>query len=115
MLAGGVLLLALSWGLGERSSWPPDGRSVASWLYLVAASALLGFTADMVLLERSTAALASSRTYVNPVIGLALGVALDGELVGAAERAAAGVVLASVVLLLTGASADARARRRPRQ
>ena len=119
MLAGGVLLLALSWALGEQPAWPPDARSAASWLYLVVASTLLGFTAYMVLLERSTATLASSYTYVNPVIALALGVALDGEVVSAPEWAAAGVVLAGVVLLLAGASADgggdARARRRSRQ
>jgi drug/metabolite transporter (DMT)-like permease len=118
MLAGGVLLLALSWALGERPAWPPDARAVASWLYLVFASTLLGFTAYMVLLERSTATLASSYTYVNPVIALALGVALDGEVVSAGEWAAAGVVLTGVVLLLAGASGDttdARARRRSRQ
>ncbi|MCU0813718.1 MAG: EamA family transporter [Burkholderiaceae bacterium] len=111
MLAGGVLLLALSWALGERPAWPPDARSAVSWLYLVVASTLLGFTAYMVLLERSTATLASSYTYVNPVIALALGVSLDGEVVGAGEWAAAAVVLAGVVLLLAGPGSGARERR----
>ncbi|NWG76344.1 MAG: EamA family transporter, partial [Rubrivivax sp.] len=115
MLAGGVLLLALSWALGERPGWPPDPRAAASWLYLVVASTLLGFTAYMVLLERSTATLASSYTYVNPVIALALGVALDGEVVSALEWAAAAVVLVGVVLLLAGPASGARERRRSRQ
>lgn len=114
MLAGGVLLLAMSWAMGEQPRWPPDARAVASWGYLVVAATLLGFTAYMVLLERASAALASSFTYVNPVIGLALGVVVDAEVVTAGEWAAAAVVLAGVVLLLTGAGDDARERRRSR-
>jgi len=61
MLAGGVLLLAMSWLAGERPQWPPDARPAASWLYLVVAATLLAFTAYMLLLERSSAALASRR------------------------------------------------------
>lgn len=115
MLAGGVLLLGLSWAVGEQPRWPPDARSMASWAFLVVASTLLAFTAYMVLLERSSAALASSYSYVNPVIALALGVAIDGEVVSGGEWLAAGVVLVGVVLLVAGASADERARRRSRQ
>jgi drug/metabolite transporter (DMT)-like permease len=56
----------------------------------------------MILLQRTSAATASSYTYVNPVIGLLLGVGLGGEVVSGFEWAAAGVVLAGVVLLLAG-------------
>jgi drug/metabolite transporter (DMT)-like permease len=112
MLAGGMLLLAMSWAVGERVQWPPDARSAASWAYLVVASTLVAFTAYMVLLERSSAALASSYSYVNPVIALALGVAVDGEVVSGGEWAAAAVVLAGVVLLVAGAPAARRRSRR---
>jgi drug/metabolite transporter (DMT)-like permease len=102
MLAGGVMLLAASVLAGESVSWPLDPRAVGSWAYLVVAGSIIGFSAYMILLQRTSAATASSYTYVNPVIGLLLGVSLGGEVVSGFEWAAAGVVLAGVVLLLAG-------------
>lgn len=102
MLVGGLLLLALSAVLGERPSSQPDARAWASWVYLVLAGSLVGFSAYMVLLQRTSTALASSYSFVNPVIGLLLGVLLGGEVVSGFEWAAAGVVCAGVVLLLLG-------------
>ncbi|MBL8306245.1 MAG: EamA family transporter [Rubrivivax sp.] len=102
MLVGGLMLLAVSWLAGEQPQMPPDARSLACWIYLVVAGSLIGFSAYMVLLQRTGAALASSYTFVNPVIGLVLGVAIGGEVVSTLEWAAAGVVLAGVVLLLSG-------------
>ncbi len=102
MLAGGLLLLLGSLLAGEQPQLPPDPRALLSWLYLVVAGSLLGFSAYMLLLERTSASLASSYTFVNPVIGLVLGVALGGEVVSAGEWTAAGVVCAGVVLLLLG-------------
>jgi drug/metabolite transporter (DMT)-like permease len=102
MFAGGVLLLGASWLAGETPTLPPDARALWSWAYLVVAGSLLGFSAYMVLLQRTSAALASSYTFVNPVIGLVLGVALGGEVVSGLEWAAAAVVLSGVVLLLLG-------------
>ena len=100
MLVGGAMLLGASWLVGEQPTLPPDARSLASWLYLVVAGSLIGFSAYMVLLQRSGAALASTYTFVNPVIGLVLGVWLGGEAVSAMEWSAAGIVMAGVVLLL---------------
>jgi drug/metabolite transporter (DMT)-like permease len=102
MLAGGVILLAMSLVAGERPTWPPDARALACWFYLVVAGSLIGFSAYMVLLQRTSTALASSYTFVNPVIGLMLGVTIGGEVVSTLEWGAAGVVLVGVVLLLAG-------------
>ena len=101
MLLGGVLLLAASGLADEHPQWPPDPRALACWLYLVVAGSLIGFCAYMVLLQRTGAALASTYTFVNPVIGLLLGVTLGGEAVSTLEWAAAGVAVAGVVLLLS--------------
>ncbi len=100
MLAGGALLLLASWLVGEQPTLPPDGRALASWLYLVVAGSVIGFSAYMLLLQRTSAALASSYTFVNPIIALVLGVVLGGEVVSGAEWTAAAVVCAGVVLLL---------------
>lgn len=100
MLAGGAWLMLMSLGVGEAPAWPPEPRALASWAYLVVAGSLVGFSAYMLLLQRTSAALASSYTFVNPLIGLVLGVTLGGEVVSAGEWAAAGVVLLGVVVLL---------------
>jgi drug/metabolite transporter (DMT)-like permease len=102
MLVGGALLLGASLLAGEQPAMPPDARALASWLYLVVAGSLVGFSAYMVLLQRTSAALASSYSFVNPVIGMVLGVTLGGEAVSGPEWAAAGLVTGGVVLLLMG-------------
>ena len=102
MLVGSVLLLLLAFAIGERPGWPPEPRAAWSWVYLVVFGSLLAFNAYMVLLSRVSAALASSYTFVNPVIALALGIWLGGETVTAFEWAAAAVITAGVVLLVLG-------------
>ncbi|MBU6257392.1 MAG: EamA family transporter [Burkholderiales bacterium] len=100
MLVGGAMLLLGSLVAGEHPRWPPDARALACWAYLVVAGSLLGFLAYMELLRRTSMTLASSYTFVNPVIALLLGVGLGGEQVSRLEWSAAGVVLLGVVLLL---------------
>lgn len=102
MLAGGVVLMALSALLREQPGWPIDPLALASWVYLVIAGSLVAFSAFMVLLQRTPTAVSSSYAYVNPVIALVLGVTLGGETVHAGEWLAAALVTASVVLMLRG-------------
>jgi drug/metabolite transporter (DMT)-like permease len=102
MLAGGLILMLASWLFGERPSWPIDPRALASWVYLVVAGSLIAFSAFMVLLQHTPTAVSSSYAYVNPVIGLLLGVSLGGESLHPAEWLAAAVVTGSVVLMLGG-------------
>ena len=104
MLCGGAVLMALSWVAGEQPQWPPQPAAVAAWFYLVVAGSLIAFNAYMVLLAQASAGLASSYTFVNPVIAMLLGVAVLGEVVSGFEWAAAGVVLVGVVLMLRGAA-----------
>jgi drug/metabolite transporter (DMT)-like permease len=56
----------------------------------------------MVLLARASPALATSYAYVNPVIGMALGVSLGGETVTRYEWLASLVILVGVVLVVLG-------------
>ncbi len=102
MLCGSVVLLVLAAVLGERPEWPPQPLAAWSWVYLIVFGSLLAFNAYMVLLGRVSAALASSYTFVNPVIALALGIWLGGEIVTPFEWGAAGVITAGVVLLVLG-------------
>lgn len=102
MACGGVLLLAVSLVLGEQPVLPPDTRAVLSWLWTVVAGTLVAYVAYMVLIERVSPALASSYAFVNPVIGMALGATLGGEVISRGEWAAAAVITGGVVLLVLG-------------
>lgn len=106
MTCGGVVLMAMAALDGEYATlaaqWPPEPQAVAAWIYLVVFGSLIAFNAYMLLLARAPASLASSYTFVNPVIAMLLGVAVAGEVVSGYEWAAAGVVLVGVVLMLAG-------------
>jgi drug/metabolite transporter (DMT)-like permease len=54
----------------------------------------------MLLLARSSSGVATSYSYVNPVIALGLGVAIGGEIVSSWEWLSAAVILVGVVLVL---------------
>jgi drug/metabolite transporter (DMT)-like permease len=100
MLTGGVVLLIASWAIGEMPTWPPQPVALASWVYVVFAGSLISYTAYLVLLERTSPSLATSYTYVNPIVALILGVTLGAEVVTNYEWLAVFVVLCGVVLLM---------------
>ncbi|WP_395700820.1 drug/metabolite exporter YedA [Aquabacterium sp.] len=107
MICGGAVLLALAACQGE--SWPAQlsAAAASAWLYLVVFGSLIAFNAYMVLLSQASPALASSYSFVNPVIAMLLGIGLGGEHVSAGEWGAAGIILLGVLLLLR-ARAQAR-------
>lgn len=100
MLTGGAILLIASWAMGETPIWPPGALPLACWAYVAVAGSLISYTAYLMLLERTTPSLATSYTYVNPVVALILGVTLGEELVTSYEWIACLVVLCGVVLLM---------------
>ena len=100
MICGGLVLLLMSALAGETPLWPPQPLALAAWLYLVVFGSLIAFNAYMLLLAHAPAAVASSYSFVNPVIAMLLGVLVGGESVTPGEWSAAAVVLAGVLLLL---------------
>jgi drug/metabolite transporter (DMT)-like permease len=104
MICGGLVLAAMSLVAGEpamvAASWPFRPLAVLAWAYLVVFGSLIAFNAYMVLLACASAGLASSYTFVNPVIAMLLGVWLAGEVVTGYEWQAAGVILLGVMLLM---------------
>lgn len=102
MLAGSIVLFAMSLLAGEQPNWSPPWHAVVAWVYLVIFGSLMAFNAYMVLLSRAGASLAASYTFVNPVIAMLLGVSLGGEVISTHEWLAAGVIVFAVTLLVTG-------------
>ncbi len=104
IVGGGFLLLvgllkgeSLSLTMLAQASW----QAWLAWLYLITIGSLVGFSAYMYTLARVSPALASSYAYVNPVIAVALGVWLGGEVISTREMLAMAVILISVILLTT--------------
>jgi drug/metabolite transporter (DMT)-like permease len=101
MLLGGAMLLALSASFGELHPFPHVSmRAAMALLYLIVCGSLLGFTAFVWLLARMPATRVSSHAYVNPVVAVALGYFVAGEMITMRTLLGTALVLASVVLIL---------------
>ena len=109
MLCGGAVLMVISLLLGEKPEWPPQSLALAAWAYLVVFGSLVAFSAYLYLLANASTAVATSYAFVNPVIALALGVSLGGEVVTSGEWLACGVILTGVVLILVSKTRPRRA------
>src|ERR1700689_4950514 len=101
MVLGGGMLLLLSAGFGELHPFPHVSlRAGLALLYLVVCGSLLGFTAFVWLLARMPATRVASHAYVNPVVAVALGYFVAGEIVTTRTLIGTALVLFSVVLIL---------------
>lgn len=100
MVGGGVAALAMGAALGEV--WPDvvGTRAIAAWLYLVIVGSLVAFSAYAYLLFRTPVGVATSYAFVNPVLALGLGWAVEGEALGPTTPVAAALVLAGLALVL---------------
>jgi drug/metabolite transporter (DMT)-like permease len=115
MLAGGLLLLVASVVAGEWTRFDPGAitlRSGVSFAYLVLFGSLVTFTAYAWLLQVSTPNKAATAGYVNPMVAVFLGWLLGGEALTPRSLVAFLVIVAGVVLIITGREiAEARFRR----
>jgi drug/metabolite transporter (DMT)-like permease len=108
MMLGGGMLLALSASFGELHPFPHVSmRAGLALLYLVVCGSLIGFTAFVWLLARMPATRVASHAYVNPVVAVALGYFVAGEVVTTRTLIGTALVLASVVLILRREKASA--------
>jgi drug/metabolite transporter (DMT)-like permease len=100
MLCAGSVLLALSLLTGETFKWPPQPLAVTAWLYLSLFGSVIAYSAYMTLLANTRPALATSNSFVNPVIAMLLGVSLGGETVTIGEWLAVGIIVLGVTVLV---------------
>jgi drug/metabolite transporter (DMT)-like permease len=99
MLAGGVMMLALSPALGERLAGVPSLRSMLALGYLIVFGSVVALSAYMFLLRNTRSAIATSYAYVNPLVAIALGITFGGERASAVTFTAAAIIGAGVVIL----------------
>jgi len=101
MLVGGLALLLASAYAGE--AWPQQ-VSPKSWgalLFLIVLGSLVAYSAYQYLLKTVRPLVASSNTFVNPIVAFAVGIWWAGEHVTMVEMAALGVILVGVFLVLS--------------
>lgn len=79
MLIGGITLLCLGLFSGEQFLLLPSKASIIALAYLILVGSLLAFSAYTYLLKRVSSTLATSFTYVSPVIAVLLGLNFAGE------------------------------------
>ncbi|ACT48833.1 drug/metabolite exporter YedA [Methylotenera mobilis] len=101
MLVGGLALLLASAYAGE--SWPQEvsHKSWGALLFLIVLGSLIAYSAYQYLLKTVRPLVASSNTFVNPIVAFAVGIWWAGEHVTMVEMAALGVILVGVFLVLS--------------
>ena len=101
MLAGGAALMLMSSLQGE--AWPQhiSNKSWGAMLFLVLLGSLVAYSAYQYLLKTVRPLVATSNTFVNPVVAFALGIWFANEHVEAIEYIALGVILVGVYLVLS--------------
>jgi drug/metabolite transporter (DMT)-like permease len=102
MLAGGVVLLVVGFGSGERLDLA--ATTSGSWLafgYLIGFGSLVAFSSYVYVLGKLPVSTVATYAYVNPVIAVVLGVLFAGEQFGFAQLAGGLIVLSAVVLVVS--------------
>jgi drug/metabolite transporter (DMT)-like permease len=109
-LCGGVTLCVVALFTGEMRTFHLADVTTRSWLavgYLVFFGSMMGFTAYVYILKKSTSTRVATYAFVNPVVALLLGWLFAGESIGLRTGLAAGVILGAVVLVITAPKREA--------
>jgi drug/metabolite transporter (DMT)-like permease len=114
MLAGGVMMLALGTMRGEWTALAFSARTAIAFGYLSTIGAVGGFVAYTYALRHLPVSLVSLYAYVNPIIAVALGVAVLGEPFTSRMALAAALVLGGVAIVRAPrGSSEARTHVKP--
>jgi drug/metabolite transporter (DMT)-like permease len=116
LLCGSALLLTASVATGEMGRVDLraiSGRSLLGLGYLIVFGSVVAFSAYTWLLERRSATLVATHTFVNPAIAVLLGWLVAGEILTPRLIWATGFILTAVVLLNSDSAQRARASSLP--
>lgn len=115
LLSGGCVLLAAAAATGEFGQFDVGMVTAQSWLGLgwLVVSAVVGFTAYGFLAKTVSSAVATTFSYVNPVVAIALGWFLFGEPVTGRMLLATAIIIAGVCLIISTRSDTSRRQHHP--
>ena len=101
MFAGGIALMIASTVAGE--TWPQHitAKSWGAMLFLIVLGSLIAYSAYQYLLKTVRPLVASSNTFVNPIVAFGVGIWLANEHVTKMELIALAVILVGVFLVLS--------------
>jgi drug/metabolite transporter (DMT)-like permease len=102
MVTAGVVLTALSGGLGEWQGLDPamiSSRSLVALVYLIVIGSMVSLSAYVWLLRQVSASAVATYAFVNPVVAVYLGWLLAQEVVGPRIITATTLIVAAVVLI----------------
>jgi drug/metabolite transporter (DMT)-like permease len=102
MLAGGGMMLLIGTFRGEWAALAFSTRSATAFIYLSTIGAIGGFVAYTYALRHLPVSLVSLYAYINPIIAVALGVAVLGEPFTSRMAAAAALVFGGVAVVRRG-------------
>jgi len=103
MVSGGAVLLGLGLWAGDAAVVLEHGasaRALLSWGYLVVMGSVVGFSAYSWLLRRVSPALVSTYAFVNPVVALAVGWSVVGEVLSGRGALAAVLIVGAVAMIV---------------
>lgn len=100
MLVGGVALTIWSTFMGE--SWPAhiSAKSWGAMAFLIVLGSLVAYSAYQWLLKNVRPLVASSNTFINPIVAFAVGIWLGNEQIAMNEYIALAMILVGVLLVL---------------
>jgi drug/metabolite transporter (DMT)-like permease len=99
---GGIVLFAIACLAGEirdLTLTAVSARSLEAALYLTVSGSVIGFAAFHWLLQNAPTPLVATYTFINPVVAVALGVAVLGEPLSMATIAGAVLVIVSIIAM----------------
>jgi drug/metabolite transporter (DMT)-like permease len=102
MVTGGVVMGLVSIAAREGVPTHPPASAVVAWAYLAVFGSLVAYSAYTYLLRNTRPALATSYSYVNPVIAVLLGAGLGKERLGPEVLVAVVLVVGATVLVVLG-------------
>jgi drug/metabolite transporter (DMT)-like permease len=102
MLAGGALLLVVAGSHGDFSRvHHVSTESILALVYLILFGSILAFSAYAWLLRVARTSLVSTYAYVNPLVAVFLGWAVESEGVGLRTLGAGALILVAVALIVS--------------
>lgn len=102
MLTGGLVMGVVSLVAREGVPTAPPTSALIAWAYLAVFGSLVAYSAYTYLLRNTRPAVATSYSYVNPVIAVMIGAGLGHEHVGPEIVVAVGLIVAATVLVVLG-------------